>query len=139
MRHSTQILGLLLVALSLVFVSPPMLAAEPSHLLDDKVFVGQKGDAGEPSDGEDELIFSEGRFISASCRDYNFETGRYSTSEDGGAIHFEAVTESPSHGTITWQGTIEGNQLEATYVWTKERWYWWDTRREYWFKGALKQ
>jgi hypothetical protein len=32
---------------------------------------------------------------------------------------------------------MKGDSMEATFIWTKERWYW-DVRREYWFKGDLK-
>ena len=31
----------------------------------------------------------------------------------------------------------EGDKIDATYVWTKERWYWKDAHQEKWLKGTL--
>lgn len=115
-------------------------AAEPSHLLDGKTFVGLNGEKGRTlATGEREaLIFADGLFTSASCAPYHFGSSVYSTRVEGKRIYFEALTTSPSHGQIAWQGVVEGDEAHATFVWTKERWYW-DTRREYWFKGALQK
>ncbi|WP_324732744.1 hypothetical protein [Pseudomonas paeninsulae] len=115
-------------------------AAESSHLLDGKTFVGKNGEKGHPLatvEGE-ALIFADGLFTSGSCEPYNFGSSEYSTKVEGSRIYFEVVTISPSHGQIAWQGVVDGDVAQATFVWTKERWYW-DTRREYWFKGTLKQ
>jgi hypothetical protein len=73
-----------------------------------------------------------------SCEPYHFGSAEYSTTEVDDAIHFTAVTESPTHGKISWQGVVKGRAAEVSFVWTKERWYW-NTRREYWFRGTLKQ
>ncbi len=115
-------------------------SADPSHLLDGKTFVGKNGEIGWTlsSDEEETIVFENGLFTSVSCVPYNFESSEYSTTVDGDRIHFEAVTTSPTHGQIAWKGVVEGDSAEATFVWTKERWYW-DTRREYWFKGSLRQ
>ena len=109
-----------------------------SHLLDGKTFVGQNGSKGKEADHPDEFVFAGGLFRSASCDDYGFGKGEYDASVKDGVIYFQAVTTSPSHGRIQWQGKVDGDQLEATFIWTKERWYW-DIRKEYWFKGRLKQ
>jgi len=116
------------------------IAAEGAHLLDGRSFIGKNGEMGqELAEYEnEEIIFQDGRFTSVSCEPYNFGSAPYTASADGEKIHFSAVTESPTHGKITWQGTVEGDQAEVTFVWTKERWYW-DTRREYWFRGVEKK
>lgn len=116
----------------------PVHAAEPSHLLDGKTFVGTNGEIGWTlaSDEDETIVFENGLFTSVSCVPYNFGSSEYSTTVDGDRIHFEAVTTSPTHGQIAWKGVVDGNTAEATFVWTKERWYW-DTRREYWFRGTL--
>jgi hypothetical protein len=52
-------------------------------------------------------------------------------------IRFHAETHSPTHGTMIWDGTVKDNAIEATSIWTRERWYW-KIKREYWYKGHLK-
>jgi hypothetical protein len=115
-------------------------AQETSHLLDGKTFAGlngEKGGALDPDEAE-EIVFENGRFISTTCNRYNFSDAPYSASQLDDGIHFQAVTLSPTHGKIEWWGIVHGDQAEITFTWTKERWYW-DTHREYWFKGSLKQ
>ena len=42
---------------------------------------------------------------------------------------------SPKEGTIRWKGTVTGDHVEGTYVWTKAG----QADIEYWLKGqALK-
>jgi hypothetical protein len=133
------------VALVLMLMSsgPAAYAAEPaeppaaSHLLDGRTYAGQNGSKGMPADHDDTFIFANGTFHSTSCDPYGFGTGPYRATEADGVITFEAVTTSPTHGQITWHGTIRDDTLDATFVWTKERWYW-DIRKEYWFKGKLQ-
>lgn len=133
-------LGILLIAGLSVFLVNPSFANELSHLLDGKVFVGNNGEKGGELDPDEheEIIFQNGRFKSVSCDPYNFDSSEYTATRVGNAIHFNAVTESPSHGKIAWQGVVEGDLADVTFVWTKERWYW-DIRREYWFQGKLKK
>jgi len=113
---------------------------EASSLLDGMIFAGYNGEKGNKLDDreKEEFIFENGRFKSGSCGDYNFAAGKYITETVGNAIHFKAVTLSPTHGKIEWQGVVDGNKLDATFIWTKERWYW-DIHREYWFSGVLKE
>ncbi len=136
-----QLYALPLIALTLFWcMVSPTWAGEKSNLLDGKSFVGKNGEVGQKlAEYEDEeIIFQEGLFTSASCEPYDFDSSPYNTKVVGDKIHFDAVTESPSHGRISWQGIIDGEDVEVTFVWTKERWYW-DTRREYWFRGELKK
>ena len=114
--------------------------AENSNLLDGKSYVGKNGEVGQKlAEYEDEeIVFQDGMFTSISCEPYNFGSSQYNTKIVDGKIHFDAVTESPTHGKISWQGIIDGEDANVTFVWTKERWYW-DTRREYWFHGKLKK
>ncbi len=134
---SRQIIsGLMLSAALALGAAGAALAAQPSHVLDGMRFVGWNGEKGrtEPTDEKEIIIFADGLFTSASCEPYNFGSSPYFTRVEGERIHFEAVTQSPTHGQIAWSGVIDGDQAEVTFVWTKQRWYW-DTRREYWFKG----
>jgi hypothetical protein len=109
-----------------------------SHVLDGRNYFGQNGSKGKPADHDDEFIFKDGMFRSTSCDKYGFKEGRYETTESGGIIYFKAATASPSHGQMFWEGQIDGDSLKGTFLWTKERWYW-DIRKEYWFKAELKQ
>lgn len=115
-------------------------AANGSHLLDGRTYVGKNGEQGQQlAEYEDEeIMFQDGMFTSASCEPYNFGSSPYTTRVVGDTIHFDAVTKSETHGKITWHGVIEGKQADVTFVWTKERWYW-DIRREYWFRGRLHE
>jgi hypothetical protein len=133
------ILPLIALTLCWCMVSPAW-AGEKSNLLDGKSYVGKNGEVGQKlAEYEDEeILFQDGLFTSASCEPYNFGSSPYNTKVVGDKIHFDAVTESPSHGKISWHGVIDAEDVDVTFVWTKERWYW-DTRREYWFRGKLKE
>jgi hypothetical protein len=145
MKTSSKVLGILL-ALTVILApgvtqsiaSEISQKVEASHLLDGRTYVGQKGGKGMPADRPDEFIFAEGRFRSTSCDPYGFGTGAYKATDVDGIITFEAVTQSPTHGEIAWRGAVSGDTLDATFIWTKERWYG-NIRKEYWFKGRLKQ
>lgn len=109
-----------------------------SHLLDGKTFTGQNGSKGKPADRDDDFIFSDGMFRSTSCDDYGFASAPYEAKKIDGVIYFKSVTKSPSHGQIAWEGQVDGDKIDGTFVWTKERWYW-DIRKEYWLKGKLEK
>jgi hypothetical protein len=53
-------------------------------------------------------------------------------------VRFHAETHSPTHGKMVWDGIVKENAIEATSIWTRERWYW-KIKREYWFRGHLKK
>jgi len=133
------VLALLIAACCWSLMSVPAAAADGSQLLDGMAFVGKNGEVGQDlAEYEDEeIVFENGLFTSVSCEPYNFSSGPYQARVVDGKIHFDAVTTSPSHGKITWAGVIDGDEATVSFVWTKERWYW-DIRREYWFRGRLK-
>ena len=107
-----------------------------SHILDGKKFIGPTGEKGKKVHHEDILSFSDGKFTSSECFQYGFKGGPYTATVEADSIHFHAETTSPTHGKMVWQGTLKGDTLEVYYTWTKERWFW-NTFREYWFKGSL--
>ena len=139
MRHRILTI-LLLAAVFLGSAQHPSPAQAASGLLDGKTFVGLNGEKGRELDPDEheEIVFDNGRFISTTCNRYNFADTPYTARQVGESIHFEAVTHSPTHGQIAWQGVVKGDHATMTFVWTKERWYW-DIHREYWFEGRLKQ
>jgi len=140
-HHRNRLLHMALIAMvASFFLVDSSWAEERSSLLDGKSFVGKNGEVGKDlAEYEDEeIVFENGMFTSVSCDPYNFGSSPYNANAVGGKIHFDAVTQSPTHGKISWTGIIDGDQAEVKFVWTKERWYW-DIRREYWFKGKLKK
>lgn len=108
-------------------------------ILDGMVFIGHVGPKGEDANGEDEVVFQNGQFLSTSCTKYGFETAPYTATRDGNDIAFTATTSSSRHGQIEWKGKISGEEIEASYIWTKERWYWFDAYEENWLKARLKK
>lgn len=129
----------LFIAAALALIAPTAVQAGKATPLDGKSFVGQLGEKGMEADTPDELIFSAGQFRSTDCDQYGFGTAAYTVQMQGDKVLFAAATASPEYGTIKWQGSIEGDYLDATFTWHKERWYWFDTEKEYWFKGKLKE
>jgi hypothetical protein len=118
-------------------------AASPStvpalNLLDGKTFVTQSGEKGKQASSKDTIVFQDGRFLSEGCSPYGFKDAPYQATVDGAGIRFHAETHSPTHGTMVWDGIVKDNAIEATNIWTRERWYW-NITREYWYKGQLKK
>jgi hypothetical protein len=107
-------------------------------VLDGKTFLGQTGKNAKKASGEDELRFQDGKLYSVGCAEWGFMAGAYTIRGEGDNIYFEAETSSPKHGKIVWKGTVQGDKINATYVWTKKRWYWKDAHQEKWFEGSLK-
>lgn len=140
-RMTDRHISLILVIVScLVVFFAPARAQETSHLLDGRTFTGFNGEKGRSLDPDEpeQIIFENGRFISTTCNLYNFSDAPYTATRRDDGIHFQAVMLSPTHGKIEWQGIVRGDQADIEFTWTKERWYW-DTHREYWFRGSLKR
>jgi hypothetical protein len=105
-------------------------------LLDAKTFVVAYGPAGKPSLGEDVLTFADGLFASRGCERYGFEAAPYWLRMDGDTVHFRAEMHSPEAGIIAFTGHVAGDTLDATSVWTRERWYR-TVRLDSWYQGKL--
>jgi len=135
LRSWPRLIGL--AAALLLWYSTTLTAAE--EVLDGMVFVGQSGEVGGPAEVQDELSFNDGELYSSDCARWGFEAGEYETFKEGEQIRFRAITNSPDNGKIVWQGTVKGNLAEATFTWTKERWWWKDAEKHSWFKGQLKE
>ena len=140
LKKTSRLFLLLILLLYGCFINSSWASDHLNNLLDGMAFVGENGEVGKQlaEYEKEEIVFEGGMFTSVSCEPYNFASGPYNAKAIDGKIYFDAVTESPTHGKITWNGIIEGEDAEVTFVWTKERWYW-DIRREYWFKGKLKK
>jgi len=113
-------------------------AAPTVNLLDGKTFVAQSGEKGKQASNKDTIVFRDGRFLSEGCSPFGFKDAPYQATVEGAAIRFHAETHSPTHGTMVWDGIVKNNAIEATSIWTRERWYW-KIKREYWFSGQMKK
>ena len=109
--------------------------------LDGKTFVVETGEKGKSGGDKDTLTFKDGSFRSAGCDQYGFGDGAYTSTGNGDAIQFEAVTTSPTKGKMTWKGTVTGDKIEVGYVWVDaSHWYKPDPKPlEKWAKGELKR
>lgn len=137
--------GLRGIACLALLAGAPTMAATPATdsaaqviglgLLDGQSFSGTVGAIGkEDPYNTDAIVFADGHFVSTDCVQYGFARVPYVAERIGDTIRFRAVTTSPSHGTMTWEGTIRGDEAQANYRWVRERWFW-TQRGEYWFKG----
>jgi len=106
--------------------------------LDGNVYVGPTGMQGSEPEEDDEVSFNNGELYSSGCAAWGFKAGAYTTEKSSDGLKFTATTLSPDDGKIVWEGIVRGNEIEATYTWTKERWWWADAKQIKWFKGKLK-
>jgi hypothetical protein len=109
--------------------------------LDGKTFVVETGEKGKSGGDKDTLTFRDGNFRSAGCDQYGFGDGAYTSTVNGDAIQFEAVTTSPTKGKMTWKGTVQGDKIEVVYVWVDaSHWYKPNPKPlEKWAKGEMKK
>jgi hypothetical protein len=102
--------------------------------LDGKTFSASTGEKGKTKAEPDTLTFKDGKFHSSGCDPYGFGDGAYTTKTEGGVTTFESDTVSAKEGKDHWKGTVKGNAIEGTMVWTKTG----QAPIEYWFRGTLK-
>ena len=106
-----------------------------SGVLDGKIFDGEVGDKGKKKGDKDQFVFKDGTFRSTACDAYGFTATPYTTTAQGNAVMFEATAMSPTDGQMAWKGTVQGDAVEGTSVWTKSG----QAPKDYWFKGTLKR
>lgn len=104
--------------------------------LDGKTFEVSNGEKGKPATAEkDTLTFADGKFHSGGCDKYGFTATDYSTAKSGDTFSFMVMTKSEKEGSIHWMGTVKGDAIDGTYVWSKPG----QKDIEYWFKGTIKK
>lgn len=137
MRHfflSTLIILGFGVSLSITTDRPGSALAEDS--LDGKMFevkVSEQSKGAEPT--ADELIFKDGTFFSTDCEQYGFSAAPYKATIEGDNTTFESTLVSEKEGKADWTGTIDGNSISGTFVWSKEG----QASIDYEFQGSLKK
>jgi len=93
--------------------------------IDGKSFNGEMLSAeGKVLTNKEKLVFQDGQFASEACRKFGFGEGPYWLRIEDGKIQFIAETVSSTNGTMHWKGTISEGRVDASFVWTKKRWYW---------------
>ena len=109
-----------------------------SGILDGMTFVGEVGLLGKPADIKDDLVFSEGNFLSVRCeRLCNYPARPYFVREVDGVVEFVSETKCPTKDAkIVWRGTVDGDSIKGVFTWTSSRWYW-TIEKQFWFEGKL--
>jgi hypothetical protein len=125
MRKAISVIGVFLAAA----------LALAASTLDGKTFAGQMTEKGKAQGDKDEFVFKNGMFRSTGCDSYGFTETAYTASERGGATRFEAESHSPKEGTMKWKGTVKGDAIEGTAVWSKKG----QADITYLFQGTLKK
>lgn len=88
--------------------------------LDGRNFDGIVLERGKTSGDADTLIFKDGRFRSTACDPYGYGEGRYTATQSGETISFEAETESPQYGKLLWKGVVRGPRLDGTMTMVRD-------------------
>ena len=125
----------IVLCVGLSFIPREVSAGQGS--LDGKVFLVENGSKGKKANGRDVFLFRNGTFRS-TIRDKwdGFREGAYASTESEDAITFAADTKSGSRGTIHWEGTVRGGEIDVRYTWADApKWYDSNPKREYWARG----
>ncbi len=70
---------------------------------------------------DDVLIFDSAKMTSPECLKYGFSASPYkSAQKKGEAMEFSTTQKSDAEGTSVWTGTIDGDAMNGTMVWTKK-------------------
>jgi hypothetical protein len=128
------------LALSLTLVwalaAAPVAAAEAKPgPLDGKSFAGETGEKGKAKGDPESFVFRDGKFDPIQCHPYGFSAAPYTARSEAGAVSFESETVSAKEGKMLWKGTVRGDALEGTMVWSKEG----QAPLEYWFRAKLTE
>jgi hypothetical protein len=135
MKRTCLVIVGLAAALLLILASAPFAAADKGGILDGKSFVGECGEKGKTTGEKEEVHFANGKFHSVACDPHGFGDGPYTATASGGAISWTAETTSEKEGKMQWKGTVKGDNLTGTFVWTKTG----QAPAEYWVKGTQKK
>ncbi len=131
MRKATRWIGIPLAAACLLAGT----AAAQTGPLDGKTFVGTTTEKGKTKGEKDSFVFRDGKFRSTACDSYGFTAAAYTFAVSDVSSTFEAVSASPREGTMKWKGTVKGDTIEGTSVWTKKG----QADITYTFQGRLKK
>ena len=130
MKNLTKVIMCIILVTMFSITAPLTLFAGES--LEGKTFVTLL-------DGENDILtFQDGMFNSSSCEEWGYRAGKYTTTGSGDSLSFEATTTSEKHGGMVWTGTVQGDTIKGSYLWTKEGWFGTKTKTKS-FEGTLKK
>jgi hypothetical protein len=133
MRKGMSGIGVFLAAALVLAGTPPDPPA--AGTLDGKTFAGETVEKGKSKGGKDEFVFKGGKFRSTACDAYGFLEASYAAAANASSTTFSAETHSPKEGTMVWKGTVSGDTIDGTAVWTKKG----QADITYTFHGTLKK
>lgn len=108
--------------LAIVLFAAAFAAALPAFAggpLDGKSFHGKLTETGKKSGHNDTFEFKDGQFRSTGCAADGFQYGTYAF-ESAGSSTFTAQVTSKKEGTMDWKGTVTGDSITGTAVWTRQ-------------------
>lgn len=82
---------------------------------------------------DDCLVFTAGSFDSTACHGYGFGAAPYTVAADG--TGFLATTASAQNGSMAWQGTVNGDAVSGSVLWTDGK----GEKQRSTFKGTAKR
>ena len=68
---------------------------------------------------KDTLVFKNGEMTSTACVKYGFKASPYTASQSGSSWSFTSEQVSAKQGKTAWSGTVNGETVNGTMVWTK--------------------
>jgi hypothetical protein len=101
--------------------------------LDGRTYLGTLGVKGLQTGGEEKISFKNGALYSSACTNIGFKRIAYKTRKKGDVITFTAKGVSKTEGKFKWQGTIQGDDLNASTLWKKPG----EPPSESWVKAKL--
>ena len=104
-----------------MFVLIGLMVALPAYSspLEGKTFVGEIAKKGEVKGDPDTFSFKSGKFHSTGCDPYGFTPSPYRVGKIGDSWTFASESTSAKEGKMAWKGTIDGDSISGTAVWTK--------------------
>lgn len=112
-------LSRIVVSAALLIAPLLLLAADVATPIDGKTFTGTLVKQGEAQGDPDDFVFKDGKFISTACAGFGFKPAAYSVKQDGKHLQFSAENKTEAGVRMIWQGTIDGDRLEATSQWLR--------------------
>lgn len=113
---------LLLLPITLVLLSPLSSCSQSkANQLDGKKFTIVTMEKDKPiTAAVEHAEFSNGKFFTQECARWGFESGKYTSDAKKDVTTFESTLLSANEGKMIFTGTITGNTIEGTMVWSKQ-------------------
>jgi hypothetical protein len=121
MRYiSSSTIFLLMLALFSSVSGTNLNVAVADDSLDGKSFLVELSETKKHEVTKDELIFKDGTFFSVECEQYGFGPASYESKSKGDAILFKSTLVSDREGKSEWEGSVKGDKITGTSIWSKE-------------------